>query len=36
MLNWLLRFLRRIERWVTHTQPEPKTYQRSNLHGRYR
>jgi hypothetical protein len=35
MLNWLLRFWRRIGLWI-HPRPAPKTYYPSNLHGRRR
>lgn len=35
MLNWLLRLWRKIS-GITHPRPAPTTYQRSNLHGRYR
>jgi len=36
MLNWLLRLWRKIEGWVVHPRPDPKTYHLSNLHARRR
>jgi hypothetical protein len=36
MFNRLLRLWRKIEGWVLHSRPEPKSYHPSNLHGRRR